>query len=231
MLDNHFETVTIHLHPVWPGSCFGTVTAGEIARRYQQGRIKISQAAVPNIKNGSINLGVLEQMLKWNLVNLHNDAAVQKPVFSVVPIESDGQLPKERPGPLHFGDAVGHPGYLVCHAHLALPFVLGNLLQRWLHALQMVNGWTRLAAEQVAQAMTYPAVVVVGNHAFWHQLFPGNVGRQKLVHQKLENFDFALQRFIRVLLLLLEGQNMPVLWVTLTICPQHLRPCHTVHKI
>lgn len=105
---------------------------------------------------------------KLNIINLHDNAAIKEPVFPMLSVKADWQLSNKWFAPLCFGDAVRHTGYLVCYTHLTLPLVLRHFLQWRLHTLQMVNGWTCLTAQQVTKAMAYPAMVVVGNHPFWH---------------------------------------------------------------
>ena len=156
---------------------------------------------------------------------------MEEPVLPAVPVIADGLLSDVRPALLCLGDAVAHAGHLVCHAHLALPLVLGHLHQRRLDALQVVDGRAGLAAEQVAQPVAHAAVVVVLHHPLGHELLAGQVGGQELVHQELEHLHLGLQRLEGVLLALLHGQDVLVLGVALAVGAHHLGPRHAVDEV
>lgn len=166
------------------------------------------------------------------MCNSHNDPAVEKPELSLVPVVADWFLTQIWPTLLRLSDAVADPGYPVRDAHLALPLVLGHGLQRRSDALQVVDGRARLAAQQVAESVTRPAVVVVLHGPFAHQLLAGHVGGQKAVDQKLQHLHLALQRAVRVILDLqvLERAAAEV-GLALAVSAHHLGPGHAVHQV
>ena len=62
---------------------------------------------------------------------------------------------------LEITDAVRDPFALVCGADGTLPVFVRHLLQRWVEAVQVVNGWAGFAAQQVPNFEADPAVVVI----------------------------------------------------------------------
>lgn len=99
-----------------------------------------------------------------------------------MPVITNGLLSDIRAALLKLRQTVRGARHFVRHADLTLPLVLGHLLQRRLHTLQMIHSRAGLAAQQIAQSVAHPTMVVVLDDALGHQLLAGEVGGEELVH-------------------------------------------------
>lgn len=108
--------------------------------------------------------------------DLHNNPSVEEPVFPLVAVISNGLLADVGPTFLRLRHTVCDTGHLVRHTNLTLPLVLWNCFQWRFHALQVVDCRAGLTAQQVTQAVTHAAVVVVLHAAVRHELLAGDVG-------------------------------------------------------
>ncbi len=148
-----------------------------------------------------------------------------------MPVVTNGLLADVRPALLELGQTVCHAGHFVRHTDLTLPLILGHLLQRRLDALQVIDGRAGLAAQQVAEPVANPAVVIVLDDALGHELLAGQVGGEELVHQELQDLDFALQRAKRIVFTLQVRENVVVLGVAFAVRTHHFWPGHAVDEV
>lgn len=132
-------------------------------------------------------------------------------------VVTNGLLPDVRPALLELCQTVCYAGHFVCHTNLTLPFILGHLLQGRLDALQVIHGRAGLAAQEVAEPVANPAMVVVLNDPLGHELLTGEVSGEELVHQELQDLDFALQRTERVVFTLQVREHVVILRVTFAV--------------